>query len=97
MKHDTAGDPMSGLKWTRRTTTKIAAELHELGIEVSDRTVAALLKKMGFSLRVNHKKLAGTSCCIADYFTGNFQNYLACKKVALLRLIAPVVQSWQVE
>jgi hypothetical protein len=61
MKHDTAGDPMSGLKWTRRTTTKIAAELHELGIEVSDRTVAALLKKMGFSLRVNHKKLAGTS------------------------------------
>ena len=61
MKHDTAGDPMSGLKWTRRTTTKIAAELHELGIEVSDRTVAALLKKMGFSLRVNHKKLAGAS------------------------------------
>ncbi len=61
MKHDTAGDPMSGLKWTRRTTTKIAAELHELGIKVSDRTVAALLKKMGFSLRVNHKKLAGAS------------------------------------
>ena len=36
-------------------------------------------------------------CCISDYFTGNFQNYLACKKVALLTLIAPVVQSWQVE
>jgi len=61
MKHETAGDPMSALKWTRRTTTKIAAELHELGIELSDRTVAALLKKMGFSLRVNHKKLAGAS------------------------------------
>jgi len=61
MKHDTAGDPMSGLKWTRRTTTKIATELHELGIEISDRTVATLLKKMGFSLRVNHKLLAGAS------------------------------------
>lgn len=58
MKHDTAGDPMSGLRWTRRTTAKIAAELHALGIQVSDRTVAKLLKKMDFSLRVNHKQLA---------------------------------------
>lgn len=61
MKHETAGDPMSGLKWTRRTTAKIAAELQSLGIQVSDRTVAGLLKKMGFSLRVNHKKLSGNS------------------------------------
>jgi len=61
MKHETAGDPMSGLKWTRRTTAKIAAELHAFGIQVSDRTVAGLLKKMGFSLRVNHKKLSGSS------------------------------------
>ena len=61
MKHDTAGDPMTGLKWTRRTTAKIATELGGLGIEVSDRTVARLLKKMDFSLRVNHKKLSGAS------------------------------------
>jgi hypothetical protein len=60
MKHDTAGDPMSGLKWTCRTTAKIAAELRSLGIAVSDRTVAKLLKKMGFSLRVNHKKLSSS-------------------------------------
>jgi len=59
MKHDTAGDPMSGLKWTCRTTAKVAAELRSVGIAVSDRTVAKLLKKMGFSLRVNHKKLSG--------------------------------------
>jgi len=58
MKHDTAGDPMTGLKWTRRTTTKIATELRSLGIEASARTVARLLKKMDFSLRVNHKKLS---------------------------------------
>ncbi len=32
MKHETAGDPMSGLKWTRRTTAKIAVELQSLGI-----------------------------------------------------------------
>jgi len=61
MKHETAGDPMSGLKWTRRTTAKIAAKLQPLGIKVSARTVAGLLRKMGFSLRVNHKKLSGSS------------------------------------
>ena len=61
MRHDTAGDPMSGLKWTRKTTAKIAVELASAGIEVSDRTVAKLLKKMGFSLRVNHKKLSSTT------------------------------------
>ena len=52
---------MTGLKWTRRTTAKIAVELRSAGIEISDRTVAMLLKKMHFSLRVNHKKLSGTS------------------------------------
>ncbi len=61
MKHETAGDPMSGLKWTCRTTAKIAAKLQSLGIKVSVRAVAGLLKKMGFSLRVNHKKLCGSS------------------------------------
>jgi hypothetical protein len=60
MQHDTAGDPMTGLKWTRRTTAKIAAELQRIGIVVSDRTVAKLLKQMDFTLRVNHKQLSRT-------------------------------------
>jgi hypothetical protein len=61
MKHETAGDPMTGLKWTRRTTAKVADELRLLGIEVSANTVARLLKTMGFSLRVNHKKKSNGS------------------------------------
>jgi hypothetical protein len=61
MQHDTAGDPMTGLKWTRRTTAKIAVELSSVGIEISDRTVAKLLKKMHFSLRVNQKKLSSVA------------------------------------
>ena len=61
MDHETAGDPLSGLKWTRRTTAKVAAELCKLGTGICARTVARLLKKMGFSLRVNHKKRAGAS------------------------------------
>lgn len=58
MKHETAGDPMCGLKWTRKTTEKIASELQTAGIGVSPNTVGRLLKRMGYSLRVNHKQLA---------------------------------------
>src|SRR6516162_11647742 len=48
---------MSGLKWTRRATRNIARHLHRLGIPVSARTVARLLKKMKFSLHRNRKML----------------------------------------
>lgn len=57
LKHETAGDPMHGLKWTRKTTGKIARQLRQLDIRISAKTVGRLLKKMGFSLRVNHKNL----------------------------------------
>ena len=61
MKYDTAGDPITGLKWSRRTTAKIAAELATVGIEISPNSVAKLLKKLDFRLRVNHKKLSSGS------------------------------------
>ena len=49
---------MSGLKWTHKTTAKIAGQLRRLGIRVGARTVARLLDKLHFSLRVNCKKIA---------------------------------------
>lgn len=52
---------MTGLKWTHRTTQKIAEQLQSLGIKVCATTVAKLLRQMGFSLRVNHKKLSSKS------------------------------------
>lgn len=58
MKHDVAGDPVTGVKWTRRTTAKIAKELGSVGIDVSARTVARILKKLRYSLRVNQKKVS---------------------------------------
>jgi hypothetical protein len=61
MQYETAGDPMTGLKWTRKTTQKIADELASLGLAVTRNTVGRLLKDMDFSLRVNHKKLSGGS------------------------------------
>jgi hypothetical protein len=61
MEHHTAGDPITGLKWTRKTTLKISRELRKVGLAVSPKTVARLLKGLKYSLRVNHKKLAGKS------------------------------------
>jgi hypothetical protein len=62
LEHDTAGDPITGLKWTRKTPQKIAELLEQVDIPVSANTVARLLHNMNYSLRANHKKLVtGTS------------------------------------
>lgn len=59
MEQETAGDPMTGLKWTRKTTQKLTDELRASGIEnVNRTTVARLLKDLDYSLKVNHKKKA---------------------------------------
>ena len=57
LEHDTAADPITGLKWSRRTTENIADALSEYGIAVSANTVARLLHDMDYSLRVNRKSL----------------------------------------
>lgn len=61
MRHEVAGDPCSGLKWTRRTTRKIADQLRTLGIDVSANTVARILKDLRFSLRANRKSISRAS------------------------------------
>ncbi|HZY31604.1 MAG TPA: ISAzo13 family transposase [Candidatus Methylomirabilis sp.] len=58
MKTTPAGDPMTGLKWTRKTTVKVSQELKSVGITVGARTVARLLTELDYRLRVNHKKLS---------------------------------------
>lgn len=61
MEHDTAGDPQGAMKWTRRTMDRVADELRALRLNVGPTTVGRLLRGMGFSLRVNHKKLCNCS------------------------------------
>jgi hypothetical protein len=58
LEYETGGDPMTRLKWTRKTLSKIAQELGRFGIQVSANTVGRLLRKMRYSLRVNHKAIA---------------------------------------
>ena len=59
LEPDTRGDPMSPLRWTSKSTRRLAAQLTAAGHPVSDRTVAKLLTGMGFSLQANTKTLEG--------------------------------------
>lgn len=45
MEHETAGDPITGLKWRRKTTEKLTNELKALGIKNINRTTAGRLLK----------------------------------------------------
>ena len=61
MDENTAGDPMSLLRWTHKSTRQIARELTSQSHPVSYRTVARRLVAMDYSLQVNVKTLEGTS------------------------------------
>ena len=60
MKDDIAGDPISGIKWTRKSGEKISRQLRRVGIWVSAGTVRRLLKKLNFHLHVNKKTISGS-------------------------------------
>ena len=55
MDENTAGDPMSLLRWTNKSTTRIAEELTRQGHPTSDETVRRRLRELGYSLQANVK------------------------------------------
>ena len=55
----TRGHPESPLRWTCKSTTKLAEELTRQKHPVTDRTVATLLKQAGYSLQANRKTREG--------------------------------------
>jgi hypothetical protein len=57
----TRGHPESPLRWTCKSTARLAAELGRRGHPVSDRAVAGLLKAAGYSLQANRKANEGAS------------------------------------
>ena len=59
LRDATAGDPMGGLRWTHKTTRKLAAALKRRGVQASHVTVARLLRAQKYSLRSNRKRLGG--------------------------------------
>ena len=56
---DERGDPESPLRWTAKSTRKLAAELTAQGHRVSADTAGDLLRAEGFSLRGNAKTIEG--------------------------------------
>ncbi len=56
-----AGIPESPLRWTCKSTAKLAEELTRQNHPVTDRTVARLLKQAGYSLQANRKTREGSS------------------------------------
>jgi Rhodopirellula transposase. len=61
MEENTAGDPMSLLRWTNKSTARIAEELTRQGHRASDETVRRRLRELGYSLQANVKTLEGSS------------------------------------
>jgi hypothetical protein len=57
----TRGHPESPLRWTCKSTSKLAEELQRQNHPVTDRTVARLLKAAGYSLQANRKTQEGAS------------------------------------
>jgi hypothetical protein len=55
----TRGDPMSPLRWTCKSTPKLAAELKALGHEVSQATVWRMLAELDYSMQSNRKVREG--------------------------------------
>jgi len=52
---DTRGNPMSPLKYTSKSTRKLAKQLKLQGYKIEYKTVGTLLKKMDYSLQSNKK------------------------------------------
>jgi Rhodopirellula transposase DDE domain len=57
----TRGHPESPLRWTCKSTRKLAEELSKQGFPVCDRTVASLLREADYSLQANRKTREGKS------------------------------------
>jgi hypothetical protein len=57
----TRGDPEGPLRWTCKSTRRLAEELQRQGHPVSAGTVAALLREAGYSLQANRKTREGAT------------------------------------
>ena len=83
----TRGDPMSPLRWTSKSTAKLAEELRQRGFAISARTVGRLLHEQDYSLQSNRKTREGAAHPDRD---AQFQ-YISQQTQAFQQRGAPVV------
>ncbi len=62
---ETRGNAMSKLRWTSKSSTKLADELVGQGFEVSARSVLRLLHRLGYSLQANARSTRAASIATA--------------------------------
>lgn len=58
LRDATAGDPITGLKWTRKTVRALTRQLRRRGFKVRRETVRRLLRERRYAQRVNRKRLS---------------------------------------
>jgi hypothetical protein len=83
----TRGDPESPLRWTNKSTTKLADELTAQGFGVAAGTVGKLLKAAGYRLQANAKVVEGRQHPDRD---AQFE-YVNAQAVAFLAAGDPVI------
>jgi transposase len=83
----TRGDPMSPLRWTSKSTAKLAEELRQRGFAISARTVGRLLHEQDYSLQSNRKTREGAAHPDRD---AQFQ-YISQQTQAFQQRGAPVI------
>jgi transposase len=82
VEETTAGDPMSHLRWTLKSTRQLAQDLVRRGYELGPDTVCRLLHELGYSLQATRKSKEGTSPPERDaqfrYLNAQVQTFSRC-------------------
>lgn len=87
MQDSTAGDPITGIKWTRKTIRQLSRELRRQGIRVGRNTVRRLLTGQRYALRVNRKRLTNAQNPDRD----RQMRYIARRRRAFQKAGKPVI------
>ena len=83
----TAGDPVTGLKWTHKTPEKLSRQLKRKRFQAGRTTVRRLLAEQGYTLRVNRKRLSAKQAPCRD----RQMRYIARKRRAALKAGFPLI------
>ena len=88
MLHDaTAGDPITGIRWTRKTLRALQRALRRTGFKVGFVTIGRLLRQLHYAIRVNRKRLTREQHPERD----RQMRYLVCVRRRFVRAGKPVI------
>jgi hypothetical protein len=87
LRDATAGDPIKGIKWTRKALRTLAKQLKGKRYRVSHETVRRLLKQVGYRQRSNRKRLSRKQ----DPARDRQMRYLARQRRVFLKAQNPVI------